>query len=216
VPWSKLIRFRQTWAFAIGKFMTDSIWWFYLFWFPVVMADRFNVDLKKIGLPMITVYLLADVGSIGGGWLSSRLLKNGWSANAARKTAMLVCAICIVPVVFAPITSSQWLAVWLVGIAAAAHQGFSANLFTLTSDMFPRKAVGSVVGIGGFFGAMGGFFLNFGAGRIRDMFGSYVIVFAIAGSAYLLALLVIHLLVPRLEPANVLEDAAPPSGFPVA
>ena len=217
VPWGKLIRFRQTWAFAIGKFMTDSIWWFYLFWFPVVMADRFNVDLKKIGLPMITVYLLADVGSIGGGWLSSRLLKNGWSANAARKTAMLVCAICIVPVIFAPITNSQWLAVWLVGIAAAAHQGFSANLFTLTSDMFPRKAVGSVVGIGGFFGAMGGFFLNFGAGRIRDMFGSYVIVFAIAGSAYLLALLVIHLLVPKLEPANVLEDAAPATGgFPVA
>src|SRR5688500_11872283 len=120
---------------------------------------------------------------------------------------MLVCALCIVPVAFAPITNNQWIAVWLVGIAAAAHQGFSANLFTLTSDMFPRKAVGSVVGIGGFAGAMGGFFLNMGAGRIRDMFGSYVIVFAIAGSACLLALLIIHLLVPRLEPANVLEDS---------
>ena len=205
VPWLRLVRFRQTWAFAIGKFMTDSVWWFYLFWFPVVMADRFKVDLKSIGLPMITVYLLADVGSIAGGWLSSALLSRGWSANAARKTAMLVCAVFIVPVVMAPITEHKWVAVWLVGVAAAAHQGFSANLFTLTSDMFPRKAVGSVVGIGGFFGAMGGVLLNMAAGRIRDMFGSYIIVFMIAGSAYLLALLVIHLLVPRLEPAKIDE-----------
>src|SRR5215207_6818015 len=196
IPWLTLLGFRQTWAFAIGKFLTDSIWWFYLFWFPLFMNDRFGVDLKKIGLPMITVYLLADVGSVGGGWLSSFLLGKGWTANAARKTAMLVCALCIVPVAFAPITNSQWLAVWLVGIAAAAHQGFSANLFTLTSDMFPRNAVGSVVGIGGFAGAMGGFFLNMSAGRIRDVFGSYVIVFIIAGSAYLLALLAIHLIVP--------------------
>jgi ACS family hexuronate transporter-like MFS transporter len=207
IPWLQLIRFRQTWAFAIGKFMTDSVWWFYLFWFPVVMNDRFGVDLKNIGLPMITVYLLADVGSIAGGWLSSSLLSRGWTANAARKTAMLVCAVCIVPVVFAPITNNQWIAVWLVGAAAAAHQGFSANLFTLTSDMFPRKAVGSVVGIGGFFGAMGGFFLNMGAGRLRDMFGNYIAIFAIAASAYLAALLVIHLLVPRLEPARI-EDAS--------
>ncbi|MEA2707709.1 MAG: transporter, family, hexuronate transporter [Phycisphaerales bacterium] len=206
VPWARLIQFRQTWAFAIGKFMTDSIWWFYLFWFPVVMADRFKVDLKNIGLPMITVYLLADVGSVGGGWLSSHLMKRGWSVNVARKTAMLVCAVCIVPVVMAPIVANQWIAVLLVGVAAAAHQGFSANLFTLTSDMFPRKAVGSVVGIGGFAGAMGGFLLNMSAGRIRDMFGSYVLVFAMAGSAYLVALLIIHLLVPRLEPANVLDE----------
>lgn len=209
VPWAKLLQFRQTWAFAIGKLLTDSIWWFYLFWFPVVMADRFKIDLKTIGLPMITVYVLADFGSIGGGWLSSRLLKSGWTANAARKTAMLVCALFIVPVIYAPITGNQWLAVWLVGIAAAAHQGFSANLFTLTSDMFPRNAVGSVVGIGGFFGAMGGFLLNLGAGRIRDLFGSYVIVFIIAGCAYLLALLIIHLLVPRLEPAKIEASAAP-------
>lgn len=211
IPWARLIKFRQTWAFAMGKFMTDSVWWFYLFWFPVVMADRFNVDLKNIGLPMITVYLLADVGSVAGGWLSSHFLGRGWTTNAARKTAMLVCALCIVPVVFAPITNSEWVAVLLVGVAAAAHQGFSANLFTLTSDMFPRKAVGSVVGIGGFFGAIGGFFLNMGAGRLRDMFGSYVIVFLIAGSAYLVALLVIHLLVPQLTPANI--DDSTPEGF---
>jgi ACS family hexuronate transporter-like MFS transporter len=212
VPYLKLLQFRQTWAFAVGKFMTDSVWWFYLFWFPVVMADRFKVDLKSIGLPMIIVYVLADFGSIAGGALSSWMLGKGWSTNVARKTAMFICALCIVPVVMAPITNSEWLAVWLVGVAAAAHQGFSANLFTLTSDMFPRKAVSSVVGIGGFFGAMGGYFLNMGAGRIRDMFGSYIIVFVIAGAAYLVALLFIHLLVPRLEPVELGETGR---GFPV-
>jgi ACS family hexuronate transporter-like MFS transporter len=203
VAWSQLIQFHQTWAFAIGQFMTDSVGWCYLFWFPVVMADRFKVDLKNIGLPMITVYLLADVGSVAGGWLSSRLLKAGWSTNAARKTAMLVCALCIVPVILAPIVKSEWVAVWLIGVAAAAHQGFSANLFTLTSDMFPRKAIASVVGIGGFAGAIGGFLLNLMTGRIRDWFGSYILVFTLAGCAYLAALLIIHLLVPHLEPVNL-------------
>jgi ACS family hexuronate transporter-like MFS transporter len=212
IPWLTLLQFRQTWAFAIGKFMTDSVWWFYLFWFPVVMADRFKTDIKSIGGPMITVYLLADVGSIAGGWLSSKLLKMGWTTNAARKTAMLTCAIFVVPVVFTTMVSNKWMAVWLVGVAAAAHQGFSANLFTLTSDMFPRKAVGSVVGIGGFAGAMGGVLLNMGAGRIRDIFGSYVAVFAIAGAAYLVALFVIHLLVPTLKPAELGDGGR---GFPV-
>jgi ACS family hexuronate transporter-like MFS transporter len=214
VPWLTLLRFRQTWAFAAGKFLTDSIWWFYLFWFPLFMADRFGVDLKNIGLPMITVYLLADVGSVAGGWLSSRLLKVGWSPNAARKTAMLTCAVCIVPVALAPRIdptgsllgiSNQWIAVLLVGIAAAAHQGFSANLFTLTSDMFPRKAVGSVVGIGGFAGAMGGFFMNLGAGWLKQNQGSYVTMFTIAAVAYFVALLVMHMLAPRLEPVCI-ED----------
>jgi ACS family hexuronate transporter-like MFS transporter len=203
IPWASLFPFRQTWAFAIGKFLTDSIWWFYLFWFPKFMHEQFGVDIKTIGLPMVTVYLLADFGSIGGGWLSSRLLANGWSANAARKVAMLICALCIVPVAAAPLVSGKWVAVWLVGIAAAAHQGFSANLFTLTSDMFPRYAVGSVVGIGGFAGAMGGFILNLSAGRIKDWTGNYIAIFAVAASAYLLALLIIHLLVPKLEPVQL-------------
>lgn len=201
--WLPLLRCRQTWAFATGKFLTDSIWWFYLFWFPLFMHDRFKVDLRSIGLPLITVYLLADVGSVGGGWLSSTLLKRGWTANAARKTAMLVCALCILPVALAPRVEGQWLAVWLVGIAAAAHQGFSANIFTLTSDMFPRQAVASVVGIGGFAGAMGGFLMNLGAGWLRQHTGSYVAMFTIAGFAYLVALLVIHLFVPKLEPARI-------------
>jgi ACS family hexuronate transporter-like MFS transporter len=201
-----LLPFRQTQAFAIGKFLTDAIWWFYLFWFPKFMSDQFGVDLKKIGIPMVIVYLLADVGSVAGGWQSSRLMARGWTANAARKTAMLTCALCIVPVVMAPLVSSQWVAVLLIGMAAAAHQGFSANLFTLTSDMFPRRVVGSVVGIGGFAGAMGGFLMNLGAGRLRDMTGNFIAMFAIAASAYLLALLIIHLLVPRLEPVEIPTD----------
>jgi ACS family hexuronate transporter-like MFS transporter len=206
IPWLTLLGFRQTWAFAIGKFLTDSIWWFYLFWFPLFMFDQFRVDLKGIGLPMITVYLLADVGSVAGGWLSSSLLGRGWSTNAARKTAMFVCALCILPVAMAPRVHGEWTAVWLVGVAAAAHQGFSANIFTITSDMFPRNAVASVVGIGGFAGAMGGFFMNLGAGWLKQHTGSYVVMFTIAGFAYLAALLIMHLLVPRLEPAELPND----------
>jgi ACS family hexuronate transporter-like MFS transporter len=214
VPWLRLLAFKQTWAFAIGKFLTDSIWWFYLFWFPLFMNDKFGVDLKRIGLPMITVYVLADFGSVGGGWLSSWLMGRGWSTNAARKFAMLICALCILPVAFAPRTGNEWLAVWLVGVAAAAHQGFSANIFTLTSDMFPRHAVASIVGIGGFFGAMGGFFMNLGAGWLKQHQGNYTTMFTIAAFAYLVALGIMHMLVPRLEPAKLEESA--PGGFPVA
>jgi ACS family hexuronate transporter-like MFS transporter len=212
IPWIDLLPFRQTWAFVIGKFLTDAIWWFYLIWFAKFMNERFGMDIKKIGLPMITVYLMADVGSIAGGWQSSWLLKRGWTANAARKTAMLTFALCVVPVVAAPLVEgtyhiggdwyieAEWIAVFLIGTATAAHQGFSANLFTLTSDMFPKSAVGSVVGLGGFSGAIGGLLMNLGAGRVRDYTGSYFLMFAIAAFAYLLALLVIHLMVPRLQP----------------
>jgi ACS family hexuronate transporter-like MFS transporter len=183
--------------------MIDAIWWFYLFWFPLFLNDRFGVDLKGIGLPLITVYLLADVGSVFGGWLSSSLIGKGRTVNAARKATMLICAIFILPVTMAPNVDSKWLAVWLVGIAAAAHQGFSANLFTTVSDMFPRKAVGSVVGIGGFAGGMGGFLMNLGAGWLRQNTGGYVVMFLIAGFAYLVALLVFHLLAPKMEPAKI-------------
>ena len=203
ISWFKLLTFKQTWAFSIGKFLTDAIWWFYLFWFPLFMNDRFGVDLRTIGIPMIIVYVLADFGSVGGGWLSSALMKRNWTVNAARKTAMLVCAILILPVAIAPHVSGQWVAVILIGVAAAAHQGFSANIFTTSSDMFPRKAVGSVVGIGGFAGAIGGFFMNLGAGWLKQNTGSYEIMFAIAGVVYLIALLIMHLLVPKLEPAII-------------
>jgi ACS family hexuronate transporter-like MFS transporter len=219
LSWLQLLRYRQTWAFAAGKFLTDAVWWFYLFWFAPFLSAQFGVDIKTIGPPMIFVYVLADVGSIAGGWQSSRLLARGWSANAARKTAMLTCALCIVPVVLAPLVEgrwtfanyvvidAKWVAVLLVGIAASAHQGFSANLFTLTSDMFPRRAVGSVVGIGGFAGAIGGFAMNLGTGYLKQMTGSYVAMFAAAGSAYLLALLIIHILVPTLEPVTLARNA---------
>lgn len=228
IPWAALLPYRQTWAFAIGKFLTDAIWWFYLFWFAPFLNASFGINIKTIGPPMIFVYLLADVGSIMGGWQSSRLLARGWTANAARKTAMLTCAVLVIPVVMAPLVKPgpwfsipmpwvesgryvvdyYWIAVLLVGIAASAHQGFSANLFTLTSDMFPRNAVGSVVGIGGFAGAMGGFLMNLGAGRLKEYTGNYITMFAIAGSAYLVALLIIHLLVPRLEPVTIAADAS--------
>lgn len=198
VPWLQLLPHRQTWAFAAGKFLTDPIWWFYLFWSAKFLYDRFGLDLKQIGPPLVVIYLLADVGSVAGGWLSSALLKHGWSVNAARKTALLACGLCVVPVSFASVVAGAWVAVGLIGLAAAAHQGFSANLFTLTSDMFPRRAVGSVVGIGGTAGAVGGILMQALSGRIRDLTGSYLTMFVIAGSVYVFSVLVIHWLAPTL------------------
>ena len=203
IPWRSLFPHRQTWAFALGKFMTDPIWWLYLFWVPDFLKRNHGLDLKTMGLPLVVIYLVADVGSIGGGWISSALLKRGWSANSARKTAMLICAVAVVPIMFAAKASNLWVAVGLVSLAAAAHQGWSANLFTLTSDMFPKQAVGSVVGIGGMAGSVGGMLIALVVGEILQTTGSYVPIFIIAGSAYLLALLVIHLLVPKLEPAKL-------------
>jgi ACS family hexuronate transporter-like MFS transporter len=207
IPWRKLIPHRQTWAFALGKFMTDPIWWLYLFWIPDFFSRNHGLDLKSIGLPLVVIYLVADVGSIGGGWLSSSLIKRGWSVNAARKTAMLVCALAVVPIVFASKASSLWMAVGLVSIAAAAHQGWSANLFTLTSDMFPRRAVGSVVGFGGMAGAVGGMFISIVVGEILQRTGSYVLILLMAGFTYLAALGVIQLLAPSLRPPAL--DEAP-------
>jgi ACS family hexuronate transporter-like MFS transporter len=198
-----LLRHRPTWAFALGKFMTDPIWWLYLFWIPDFLNRNHGLDLKSIGLPLVVIYLVADVGSIGGGWVSSALLKRGWSVNAARKTAMLGCALSVVPIIFAARASHLWVAVGLVSLAAAAHQGWSANLFTVASDLFPKQAVGSVVGLGGMAGAVGGMLIALVVGEILQRTGSYVPIFLIAGGAYLLALLVVHVLTPRLEPARV-------------
>ena len=206
VPWRRLLPHRQTWAFAIGKLMTDPIWWVYLFWLPDFLHKKHGLSLKDFGPPLVVVYLLADIGSIGGGWISSSLIKRGWTINAGRKLAMLICALAVVPIVFAAQATNVWVAVLLIGLAAAAHQGWSCNLFTTTSDMFPRYAVGSVVGIGGMAGAVGGMVIARLVGEILERTGSYVPIFIIAASAYLAALLVIHLLSPRLEPAN-LESA---------
>jgi MFS transporter, ACS family, hexuronate transporter len=203
ISWGKVFPKRQTWAFAIGKFLTDPVWWFFLFWLPKFLNQQHGLTLDKIGLPLVIIYLSADVGSIGGGWLSSALIKRGWTVNRARKITMLICALCVVPIVFAAQASNLWVAVALVSLATSAHQGWSANLFTLTSDMFPRRAVGSVVGIGGTVGALGGMFTATGAGYVLEVTGSYYSLFLIAGSMYLIALGIIHLLVPRLEQADV-------------
>jgi MFS transporter, ACS family, hexuronate transporter len=203
MEWQDLIRYRQLWAFMIGKFLTDPIWWVWLFWIPDFLNRNFQVNLLGMMIPILVIYNAATVGSIGGGWLSSALIRRGWTLNASRKTAMLVCALAVVPIVFASKTSSMYIAVALVSLAAAAHQGWSANIFTTASDMFPRRAVGSVVGLGGMAGAVGGMLIAKVVGYVLQWTGSYLPVFLIAGSAYLLALLIFHLLAPRLEPAQV-------------
>ena len=203
IRWRDLLPHRQTWAFMLGKFLTDPIWWLYLFWIPDFLNRNHGIDLRLVGPPLVVIYLVADIGSIGGGWLSSALIKRGWSVNAARKTAMFVCAMAVLPMMFASGARNLWVAVALISIAAAAHQGWSANIFTLVSDTFPRKAVGSVVGLGGMAGAVGGMMIAWLTGRILEATGSYVPVFLMAAFAYLTALAIIHLLVPRLEPARL-------------
>ncbi len=205
-PWSQMFFHRQTWAFSLGKFLTDPWWWFYLFWVPTFLNTQFGVtvDARKIGPPIVVIYLLADIGSIGGGWLSSHLIKRGWSVNAGRKTAMLICALAVVPIVFASRVSSMWEAVFLIGLAAAAHQGFSANIFTLVSDTVPRKGISSVTGIGGMAGAVGGMLVAKVVGWVLDMTGkNYLIPFLMAGCAYLVALGIIHVMLPKLEPMEI-------------
>jgi ACS family hexuronate transporter-like MFS transporter len=201
IPWLQLARHRETWVFAIGKFMTDPIWWFYLYWIPKFLNEVHGLTLAKLGPPLITIYLVADVGSVGGGWLSSTLIRRGFSINAARKIAMLVAALCVTPIVFASRTDDLWTAVALVSLAAAAHQGWSANLYTLVSDTFPRQAVASVIGFGGMWGSIGGMLISTAVGWLLQTTGSYLLVFVLAGSTYLLALLIIHLLKPTLTPA---------------
>jgi ACS family hexuronate transporter-like MFS transporter len=208
LPWARLLPLRQTWAFALGKFMTDPFWWFYLFWVPDFLQKSYGLDLQARGLPLAVIYVVASVGSVGGGWLSGSLIRRGWSVNAARKTAMLICALAVTSVVFvARSGGNMWLAVAvaLVALAAAAHQGWSANIFTTASDMFPRYAVGSVVGIGGMAGAVGGMLVSKVVGYVLEWTGSYTSVFLLAGSAYLVALLVIQVLAPRLTPPRLDE-----------
>jgi len=199
IPWLSLLKYKQTWAFAIGKFLTDPIWWFYLYWVPKFLNDNYGITLSKIGPPLIIIYVMADVGSIGGGWLSSFFIKRGWTVNKGRKAAMLICALAVVPIVLASVAADIWIAVALLSLATAAHQGWSANLFTTVSDVFPRKAVASVVGLGGMAGAIGGMLIATIAGLVLQFTGSYLTMFIIAGSVYLVAFGIIQLLVPKLE-----------------
>jgi len=199
----QVIRRREAWAYALGKFFIDPIWWFFLFWLPGYLGDRYGLDLKTFALPLAAIYLISDAGSIGGGWMSSRLIARGKSVNFARKATMLLSACAILPIWFAQDVSSVWGAVLLIGLATAGHQSFSCNLYTLPSDLFPQAAVGSVIGFGGTVGAIGGMFMAKFTGYVLDATHSYALLFAIAASAYMVALLVVHLLSPRYEPVQL-------------
>ncbi|MBL8644575.1 MAG: MFS transporter, partial [Rhodospirillaceae bacterium] len=203
MPWKRLLGYKETWAYAAGKFLIDPIWWMFLFWLPDFLAKRYGMDLKTFGPPLVAIYLISDVGSIVGGWASSKFMARGYSLNAARKITMLICGILVLPVMFAQFADNVWLAVAIIGLATAAHQGFSANLYTLPSDVFPRAAVASVVGIGGTVGAIGGMLMAKYVGWVLDIIGNYTPIFVVAGTVYLLALLVVHLLVPRYEPVKI-------------
>ncbi|MFZ5746770.1 MAG: MFS transporter [Pseudomonadota bacterium] len=201
--WLKVLTRRETWAYALGKFFIDPIWWFYLFWLPSFLGQRYDLDLLSFGPPLVAIYLLSDVGSVAGGWLSGRFLKAGMTVNKARKLTMLICAFCVVPVCFSNMIDNVWLNVLIIGVAAAAHQAFSANLYTLPSDTFPRFAVGSVIGIGGTLGAVGGMLFSLHAGDVLERLGTYAPLFLLAGAAYFLALLSVHLLSPTLKRAQI-------------
>jgi ACS family hexuronate transporter-like MFS transporter len=203
--WSVLevLQTKQAWAFIVGKFMTDGVWWFYAYWLPKFFETAHGIKLDKIALPLVVVYAVAGVGSVAGGWLSGQLIASGMSAGKGRKGAMVVCGLCVLPTIMLPQMSSVVVVVGLVSLAAAAHQGWSANLFTTASDMFPKQAVATVVGIGGMSGAVGGVVLQEVIGRVLQAnAGNYTPIFVICSAAYLSALALMHLLVPRFEPVG--------------
>ncbi len=197
MSWSRVLRYREAWAFAIAKFMTDPIWWLYLFWVPDFLNRNHGVNLASAALPLVVIYTCATVGSVGAGWLSGSFIKRGWQVNSARRIAMLLCAVAVVPIMGASNAKSLWAAVALLGLATASHQGWSANLFTTVSDLFPRRAVGSVVGFGGMAGAAGGMLISKVTGYVLQATGSYFVVFVIAGSTYLVAFVIFQILVGR-------------------
>ncbi len=208
MSWFALLRYRQTWAFIIGFALSAPIWWFYLYWLPKFLHQCYALDIAGIGAPLFVIYTMTCVGSVGGGWLSSAMLKRGWSVNRARKTAMLVCALCVVPIVFAANVSHLWVATLLIGLAASAHQGWAANLFALASDLFPKSAVASVVGLGGMFGSLAAMAFAQAAGFILEATGSYWSLFLISGSAYLVALAGMHAVLPKFARIALPENAS--------
>lgn len=203
LPWNKVLPKKETWAFSLAK-LTDAVWWFYLFWGAIFLAENHGVKIKEMGLPFLVIYLIADTGSILGGWLSGALIKTGWSVNKARKITLLICALIILPVAYVAFTESKWVAVFLIGLGAAGHQAWSANIFTLVSDVFPKKATASVVGIGGMFGAVAGIISNFILGSVLDSAGNtgFFWAFLVAGASYLVILGLVHLLMPKMTPLD--------------
>jgi len=208
VGWVQLLGFRQTWAYVIGKLLTDPVWWFYLFWLPAFLKAQYGLEGTHTVLPVAAVYTLSSIGSVFGGWLPIYFIRKGWPVFRSRKTSMLIYAIAVIPVVFAQYLGqfNMWLAVLMIGLATSAHQAWSANIFTTVSDMFPKKAIGSVIGLGGFAGGIGGISFAYGAGKLFDYYKNlgqlqigYYIVFIVCGSAYLLAWFIMHALVPRMQ-----------------
>jgi ACS family hexuronate transporter-like MFS transporter len=210
VGWGKILGVRQTWSFVFGKMLTDPVWWFYLFWIPSFFNNTFGLDLKNSAIQISTVYVVSSFGSIFGGYLSGLFIRRGWAVYRSRKTAMLIFAICVVPVVLVQYTTNVWTAVALISLGAAAHQAWSANIYTIASDMFPKRAVSSVIGVGGMAGSVGGILFPFFVGWLLDYYGAfgnktagYNILFIICGSAYLVAWLVMHFLTPRMKQVQV-------------
>jgi ACS family hexuronate transporter-like MFS transporter len=203
IPWLKLLRYRQTWAFVLGKFMTDPVWWFYLYWLGMYLNKNFGVTLSGLAMPLMVIYMMTSVGSIGGGWLSGALIGRGMEVGRARRVTMLIFACLVVPAAFAANLHSMWMAVAIIGVAAASHQGWSANIFTTVSDMFPKRAVGSVTGLGGLAGSVGGMLFMAASGYIVTITGSYTIHFIICGSFYLLALGLMTLLTWKAKPVDL-------------
>jgi ACS family hexuronate transporter-like MFS transporter len=206
--WSKIVTKREAWAFAIAKFLTDPVWFLMLFWLPKYFASTYDVDLKIVLLPMIIMYLLSDVGSIFGGWVSSKLIQTGHSVNFARKVTMIGAGFCVLPLLFVTGLENMWLAVVLIGIALAGHQAFSSTILSIPPDMFPKRAVGSVIGLGGFMGGVGGMIMAKSTGLVLDATdGNYTLIFAACTTVYFLAVLAVHLLSPKLAPVTVEERA---------
>jgi ACS family hexuronate transporter-like MFS transporter len=196
------------WAFAVGKFMTDCFRRIYLFGSPDFFKKKINLDAGGRKYMIMLIYVVASVGSIAGGWLAGAFMKRGWTVNKARKITMLICAAFVVPVVFSATTDNKWVAAVLITIAASAHQAWSANIFSLAGDMFPKRVVGSVTGLGGMIGASGGIALFYITGKVLKVTGNYFPVFLMASLSYVLAIAIIHLLVPRMEQAQVEEKAS--------
>lgn len=207
ISWATLFKVRQTYVFIVGKLLTDPIWWFFLFWLPSYFSTSFSLDLKKPGWPLVIIYMATSIGSIGGGYLSSYFIQKGWPVHKARKTAMFIFALCVLPIMTARYATNMWVAVALISLAAAAHQAWSANIFTVASDMFPKKAISSVVGIGGMAGSFGGVLFPLFVGYILDAYklagnltGGYNIIFFVCGLMYMLAWVIMHLISPKMTP----------------
>ena len=205
IPWLKLLTYRQTVGICLCRFLTDAVWWFFLYWLPKYLNTQHGLNIQQLGIPLIIIYTFSSVGGIGGGWLSSYFLRIGKTVDSARKTTILIMALMVVPVFFLSYLSNLWIAIVLISMATAAHQGWASNIFTIVSDVYPKNAVGSVTGLAGFAGAVGGIIFAPLVGFILDATGSYYIVFAYASLAYLLVWLILKIFIPRIVPIDLKE-----------